>query len=104
MGLMNAARYWLLIETTHDDNQSLWSANGFGCLTPNPVFDGHLVGDTEQRALDSVHCSVKQSKEGWPDAHTDWRNDACSEQQIAPHSAPSAPADGSPAWAVPRRF
>lgn len=71
MGLMNAAHYRLLIETTHDDNQSLWSANGFGWLTPNLVFDGHLVRDTEQRALDSVHCSVKQSKKPWPDARVD---------------------------------
>jgi len=71
MGLMNAAHYRLLIETTHADNQSLWSANGFGLLTPNLVFDGHLVGDTEQRALDSIHCSVKQSKKPWPDACVD---------------------------------
>lgn len=55
MGLMNAAHYRLLIETTHDGNQSLWSANGFGWLTPSLVFDGHLVRDTEQSALDSVH-------------------------------------------------
>lgn len=104
MGLMNAAHYRLLIETTHDDNQSLWSANGFGCLTPNPVFDGHLVRDTEQSALDSVHCSVKQSKEGWPDAHIDCRNDACSEEQIASTLSSFCPGDGRPAWVVPGRF
>lgn len=80
---MNAAHYRLLIETTHDDNQSLWSANGLGWVTPNLGFDGHLVGDTEQRALDSVHGSVKQSKKPWPDAGVDWRNDVCSAVQIA---------------------
>lgn len=64
---MNAAHYRLLIETTHDGNQSLWSANGLGCLTPNPGFDGHFVRDTEQSALDSVPGSVKQSRAGWPE-------------------------------------
>lgn len=44
-------------------------------MTPNPAFDGHLVRDTEQSALDSVHCSVKQSKKPRPDARVDWRND-----------------------------